>query len=104
VYNVTKNHPGLHQGLFYYYRVTAQNRLGLSNTSDLLFKQFGRIPFSMSFIGYPTAFPIPGDLDMWRNQRLLRFSVRDQSRQDVRLFNMSPVYELIYIYFCFYHL
>jgi hypothetical protein len=61
VYNVTKYHPGLHQGLFYYYRVTAKNRLGFSNTSDVLLKQFGKIPFPISFISYPTVFPVPGE-------------------------------------------
>jgi len=59
VHNVTQLHPNLHQGLFYYYRVTATNRLGTSNTSDVVFMQFDKIPFDISFVDYPIVFPVP---------------------------------------------
>ena len=59
VYNVTRHHPGLHQGLYYFYRVTASTRMGASNTSNVFRQQFGKIPFPFAFIDYPTVFPVP---------------------------------------------
>ena len=69
-YNLTEKQPQMHQGLFYYYRVTAINRVGTSNTTDTIFRQFGTIPFSVSFIDYPITFPVPvaiyeGQMQPW---------------------------------------